>query len=1035
MSTTVSEVAAADVSDQPPQNLIVQLSPTLKPLYSATGHSQNVHRQCTLHRYFGRAKTTPKRNSSLCPRRGQTTLHAFFPTKALANELPAPTDDSLTTDAVTPTKQPPDQLQDVTRLAQDHTVSPPSFTTSRPRLNGAEGQQRPPRPSWHIHLDNLFEEMATTVHPETGPVLHVEVWYLHHDAYPECHAPRMVELDSTREFWYADLCMAWLDHIARTQPLRVLIVLPRPPYQLRAQADVHVVLEQGIDPQKAALHFTAIFLGGTRMGLFQRVESTSNRICTQDMIERHGFQTQCSFRTCHMHSGLLRFMMTEREEIFSGMSAVLTVGPMPTPHPAVETTGRSRPVTDHEPEAEPDSDLSSTMQLGSAQPGNQTSSPNGSRPSASSRTNGTDTAMLSHRIPPHDLSEFRQTLAWHINTGPAACIHQMNAPVTVHPWFLDSLRVTHTDVSRPVQLSPQQSTWHRDILARWQDKLDPTMPTQLHVVTPMLPEPEDDAAAHVILVQRPNDLWRAALLSVSVDHRPMDSPKYYCVMLDRETDVEQLGFMSLIKHPSNPQADNYWIQAKHGEILIPADATFPVRNGFSFELTAFRRDDPWDDGTSLIQLQFAKIRQTISCLHRMISCSAQEHMINELLQGADASLQPIYVTIDPSNNNQICDHFAALTFFATLQALWQPIAVRTMSPVHPLVAVQTWYLDHIRYPQNFVARTVLLPANPEEWIQRIRSVWHDVILPSCQVHLVIVQPDPPLLELTTAAHILVVQQPISGFKATLFTVFDSAMPMQPPERFASIAPSLLPQSTLLALAYRDIQCQQPTIDCSTWVGDEEILPGQNAPIIDGHSLATALHQHHQPGQDDDDAWNHIQRPRSHQGNLKPHLMTPVRGDPGTHVQGAIDGNCVTEQRKRTPVQLHLEAVIPDDKTRADSELDDSLPQMLWFTDEAWLLRMRRCPPCRLQPLPEGLRLPDVCYWPLIHPMPPDPDSTSQLTLYLDGSANGTHAAWSVVATLQVTQSDQVIEAFIGCLYGVVQISPAHPTWVGAPYHG
>ena len=43
------------------------------------------------------------------------------------------------------------------------------------------------------------------------------------------------------------------------------------------------------------------------------------------------------------------------------------------------------------------------------------------------------------------------------------------------------------------------------------------------------------------------------------------------------------------------------------------------------------------------------------------------------------------------------------------------------------------------------------------------------------------------------------------------------------------------------------------------------------------------------------------------------------------------GHCVTEQRKRTPVQLHLEAVIPDDKTRADSELDDSLPQMLWFT--------------------------------------------------------------------------------------------------------
>ena len=612
--TTENQVAVAGVSDQPPQDLVAQMSPTSKPLYSANDQSQTVPRQCTLHRYFGKAKPTPKSNTTLCPRQSQTTLHAFFPSKALAKEPPGPTVDSPTPDADTPTKQSPDQLQEVTRLANDHTVSPPSFTTSRPRLNGAEGQQRPPRPSWHIHLDNLFEEMATTVHPETGPVLHVEVWYLHHDTYPEWHAPRMVELDSTREFWYADLCMAWLDHIARTQPLRVLIVLPRPPYQLRSQADVHVVLEQGIDPQKAALHFTAIFLGGTRMGLFQRVESTSNRICTQDMIERHGFQTQCGFRTCHMHSGLLRFMMTEREEIFSGMSAVLTVGPMPTPPPDVETTGRHRPVADHEPEAEPDSDLSSTMQLGSAQPGNQTSSPNGSRPSASSRTNGTDTAMLSHRIPPHDLSEFRQTLAWHINTGPAACIHQMNAPVTVHTWFLDSLRVTHTDVSTAgstvaTTVQPGIGIYLHDGKTSW---------TQLCPRSSMWSHP---CCRNLRMMQPPMSSWFndpmtfgvLLLLSVSVDHRPMDSPKYYCVMLDRETDVEQLGFMSLIKHPSNPQADNYWIQAKHGEILIPADATFPVRNGFSFELTAFRRDDPWDDGTSLIQLQFAKIRQTISC--------------------------------------------------------------------------------------------------------------------------------------------------------------------------------------------------------------------------------------------------------------------------------------------------------------------------------------------------------------------------------------------------------------------------------------
>ena len=122
-----------------------------------------------------------------------------------------------------------DQLQDVTRLAQGPYGIATLFHHQQAEI---EWSRRAAAPTTDHRgtsiLTNLFEEMATTVPPRgLGPVLHVEVWYLHHDAYPECHAPRMVELDSTREFWYADLCMAWLDHIARTQPLRVLISAPQ----------------------------------------------------------------------------------------------------------------------------------------------------------------------------------------------------------------------------------------------------------------------------------------------------------------------------------------------------------------------------------------------------------------------------------------------------------------------------------------------------------------------------------------------------------------------------------------------------------------------------------------------------------------------------------------------------------------------------------------------------------------------------------------------------------------------------------------
>ena len=214
-------------------------------------------------------------------------------------------------------------------------------------------------------------------------------------------------------------------------------------------------------------------------------------------------------------------------------------------------------------------------------------------------------------------------------------------------------------------------------------------------------------------------------------------------------------------------------------------------------------------------------------------------------------------------------------------------------------------------------------------------------------------------------------------------------------------------------------------------GDNEVLPGQTAPIIDGHSLAIAIHQHHHPGPDDADAWDHTQQPRSSRGDLQ--AQRPIQENIASvpsHLDATSRAPLATQPNK-TPVLLNLEAVIPDECTHADSQLDDALPQMLWFSDEAWMLRMQRCPPCQLRPLPDGLRMPDVCYWPLIHPVPPDSDSTSPLTLYLDGSANGTHAAWSVIATLQVTQMDQVTEAFIGCLYGVVHIAPEHPAWAGA----
>ena len=189
------------------------------------------------------------------------------------------------------------------KCSQEHEAEPPNFVTNRVQPQALPAPRRAPRPAWRIHLSNLFEELATVVHPETGPVMQVEVWYVHHDSHPECVAPRVVELDNIQDLWYADLCNVWLDRVQRHQPLRVVNVLPTPPIPHTTAHGCTHNLGTRPSPPKSGDSFHHHFLGGIQVGLFQRAESAPERICTQDMIVRHGFQLQCDYRQCHMHSG------------------------------------------------------------------------------------------------------------------------------------------------------------------------------------------------------------------------------------------------------------------------------------------------------------------------------------------------------------------------------------------------------------------------------------------------------------------------------------------------------------------------------------------------------------------------------------------------------------------------------------------------------------------------------------------------------------------------------------------------------------
>ena len=520
-STTRCAHNAVQFKVTDPADPIVHIDPTPKPVG-----------QTKLHQFFKRSQGIQlgkKKPSG----KGQTTLHAFFPS---ARGTPGTAPTTAHTGPEVPTDPSPADgnactAETVVQKAVDHKCSasqerdPPVLTTSLPVQPALPNPEPRPRPAWRIHLANIFDELATVIHRETGPVMQVEVWYIHHQNFPECLAPRAIELDNIQELWYADLCNLWFDRIQRHEPMRVVNVLPAPPHQARPRSAAHIILEQGFTPDRIAVHFTAVFLGGTYLGLFQRVESSPTRLCTRDMIVKHGFQLQCDSRPCNMHSGYIRFAMDEREEIFSGICVVLTVAPPPPePFPVQTQIDAGRPAL-HDQEPAPDAHALMQQNIQPKRP------PAGIRPADPPAVSVHSPApMFDHRITPAALTEFRATLMWQLGIQADQCHLSPEYPLQVHTWYLNSDRCIRTEESRDVQLRLQPHTWHQDIVERWVDRLDPLYPVHLHVVTPNPPGRSLTPEAHVIVLQRPNPLWRSALLTVL---QPRSDPwhlQFVCVL-------------------------------------------------------------------------------------------------------------------------------------------------------------------------------------------------------------------------------------------------------------------------------------------------------------------------------------------------------------------------------------------------------------------------------------------------------------------------------------------------------------------------
>ena len=808
---------------------------------------------------------------------------------------------------------------------------------------------------------------------------------------------------------------------------------------MRSQAQVHVILEQGMTPGRVALHFTANFLGGPRNGIFQVAESVPDRICTNTMIDLHNFWSFCQERVCHMWSRILRFHRDQPEEIFSGMSALMEV------QEARQTASTAS--SSHLPH----DDTTSLMQ-------HQVPSPH----ATSSTHHGpvqtdVDQAPLSHTpgIPSHavpsvshgqvngppllriqDLASFRQALQWQIERQPQVCGLQNPQPVRVHSWFSDARRLPRSDHFRDVLLGPLPMHWPFEILNRWQDWIDPRHDVTLTLVQPQPSGGSPEVVAHVIVMQAQNPDTRAALITVVELLEDLWHPTSFCTLLPTQVTAQIIMHEAGINDRCRPLNAHQLCEVSHGTIPIDDLMTFPVRHGFQFEVALSSLDEEWDVGVNLIQIGFAQINSHIMKLDHLVKSAYWQFPMKCPARDACDHPQSISVTIiPPLRDGTPADSFAYLTFHSVLQSVWQPLSLLSARPHDPSVTVMTWFLDHIRLPQCFAARPVQLYQDPEEWTHLIRQAWVDFVLQDQPLHFHIVQPNPVDMELDAAVHILLVQQPIDGFDSILVSVIDSAFQGLPHVRHASMAPQILPYQTLLGIAYRDQDCQHAHNTCSAWVGNREILQHEFVPLTDGLSVTVAIHRHIMPPPDEPDPWD-SQSPRIDQD--RPHILGSGEDDWPLHLSDAqlttaLNANffprpkaqVITKQRHR--VTLCLEAVLPDPPDTRWSQLNPDVSAISWFQQQDWATYCASFPVTLPHPIPEGIHVHPSTYHALLDlPLESDPSSW-RWELYVDGSQSQGAAGWSVV----VVCTDRDRSSLWGCYAGQVQLAPQHEQWIGA----
>eukprot|EP00435_Cladocopium_sp_Y103_P046616 s432_g13.t1 len=723
--------------------------------------------------------------------------------------------------------------------------------------------------SWLMQLQCDWREHAQEEYVGEGRLLQVQTWYLHHDAAPRCQYPRRVTLDRMDHLWLQDLRAAWADTIRNGEVLHLVYVAPQPPRADDAPFAPHIILTQGVQPDRIGAIFTARFIQEHRTQLMQEAISTQPWMCGTRAIDLLRIPHRVEGCRWLARSGIMQFLPDELEEIPEGISIVVDI----RRHFEDEDTDEVNLAAwnrQNYPPDQPVLDLPHAVrQLDQHDTDDESSSSGDGLPPAQARdwrfahVYRTQRRVYHGHLPWDHASIFHSRVS-HM-TGVAEddivyCHHVEHAPADLKAAHTEAL-LLHSVVDLPL------GSVRRLIL----------VDIEFHEHWPAL-----DVSTSRRCLALPHQVQRRSLLRLLGVATYCERVRSRCLVWVNHEAVSlrstgsfflEHGDYLRVAIPPWPQASALTSTRQcvstirqHGRLrilrtpLVSAEHEVGMTDVDEFErqlypqrLRALSSAAPQDDDAH-VQLQLSLQRQTVPLPTRASDMLTSE--MASLCTAFASACEPPCAKIEdePIERVQQARQHAAQTNRATqmldafppfIQELHQLLFMHqqqldAQDPPHLLI--DTWYSDHVRRPHSGLGRLVHLSADFTSWYAAIVFAWEDLVDPFRSLTCHIVHPTPEGGDPDAMVHIVLVQNAQPNLWSTLVSIADTADDPWHPRLMCLAVPSHRTHAALQELVDLDHVCQQaPDRNwCRSWYGDREITHDHDVAVMHGSALSFYL---------------------------------------------------------------------------------------------------------------------------------------------------------------------------------------------------